>query len=193
MQHLSYSSNLRSIAFQLIIKLNPKHLSMLAFTHLPTGLFAGVSTSIALQLPSEASRMLIAASMVGSLLPDIDHPKSWIGRRILFISLPISALVGHRGITHSLLAILGMAIVGYMGLTYWRLDLGAWAPSVVGLSLGYASHLFGDWASNSGIPLLWPSSKRYRSPVVFCTGGIEERIMAIAMWIGSAYMYLHLV
>lgn len=137
------------------------------------------------------TQMLLFGGLVGSLLPDIDHPRSWIGRRIPMISIPLSALVGHRGITHSLLAILTTAFVGIMGLTRWGMDLGQWAPLVAGLCLGYASHLFGDWASNSGIPLLWPLPKRFRSPVVFCTGGIEERIMAIAMWIGSAYMYLH--
>lgn len=165
---------------------------MLAFTHLATGVFLSCATAIAIYPSAMDAQLLILGGLVGSLLPDIDHPRSWIGRRILFISLPLSALVGHRGITHSLLAILATAVIGYMGVTQSGLNLGRSAPLVAGLCIGYASHLLGDWASNSGIPLLWPISRKFRSPVVFCTGGIEERIMAIAMWIGSAYMYLRL-
>ena len=44
-------------------------------------------------------------AVAGPLSPDIDHPKSWVGRRMKLISIPISKLFGHRGITHSIVAV----------------------------------------------------------------------------------------
>lgn len=64
-------------------------------------------------------------------------------------------LVGHRGIAHSLLAVVAMAFV----LTFY----GGIAGSVVAaLSIGYVVHLAGDFVTNSGIPLLWPIKRQYR-------------------------------
>ncbi|VEB43121.1 Inner membrane protein ydjM [Chromobacterium violaceum] len=63
--------------------------------------------------------LLLAGGLAGSLLPDIDHPKSWLGRRIPFLSRPISYLFGHRGITHSLLAVVGVFYASAACLHDW--------------------------------------------------------------------------
>lgn len=42
------------------------------------------------------------ALLLGAIYPDIDHPKSYLGRRFIFISKPINDVWGHRTITHSL-------------------------------------------------------------------------------------------
>lgn len=161
---------------------------MLAFTHAATGVFA-VSVYAMASRPSPTEiAILLASSLLGSVLPDIDHPKSWLGRRLIIISLPLSALVGHRGVTHSMAALALIFAGGFWGLSQVSLDSNLWALSVVGLCLGYASHLFGDWASNSGIPLLWPRKKRYRSPVTFFTGSLDEKVIAFALWGASAYI-----
>ena len=49
----------------------------------------------------------LGLAVAGSLLPDIDHPKSWAGRRLRPVSTLIAAVFGHRGVTHSLLALAG--------------------------------------------------------------------------------------
>lgn len=54
---------------------------------------------------------MIPAVLLGSLLPDLDHPGSILGRLFRIISLPLSKLCGHRGFTHSLLAFCGLAIL----------------------------------------------------------------------------------
>lgn len=53
--------------------------------------------------------MLLALPLVllASLLPDIDHPGSWVGRRTSPISDLIS-IFSHRGITHSMWAVLAI-------------------------------------------------------------------------------------
>lgn len=99
-----------------------------------------------------AEPQALAAALLGSLLPDIDHPQSWAGRKMRVISVPLSLVVGHRGITHSLLAVAGaIALLAIMG-TGWMA-----APVVI----GYLSHLMADALTPSGVPLLWPSKRRF--------------------------------
>ena len=87
----------------------------------------------------EASIQVFAAAGLGALLPDIDHPGSVVGRRLWFFSIPVSLLFGHRGITHSLIAVVVMsaAIVWQAGAQPW----------VAALAIGYLTHLVGDWLS----------------------------------------------
>lgn len=115
-----------------------------------------------------------ALAIFGSLLPDIDHPKSWLGRKVPFLSVPISALFGHRGITHSLLAISFWLFVmttqpGWMGLP---------------LALGYLSHLLADSLTPAGVPLLWPVKKRFGVSV--CTTGSPAETLVVAVVAGGA-------
>jgi len=66
--------------------------------------------------------------MIGSLLPDIDHPRSMLGRLNIF-----SGLMTHRGFCHTL--------VGCVILSLPFLCIHGAAPYVY---LGTISHLFGD-------------------------------------------------
>jgi inner membrane protein len=119
------------------------------------------------------------AAVAGSLLPDIDHPQSFIGRRLRLISRPLSRIIGHRGLTHSLLALAG---------GFWLLLKSAHLNVHVAqaLALGYLSHLAGDWLTAAGIPLLWPWRKRFVSPVSFTCGGRAEILLDIVLsiWLG---------
>jgi inner membrane protein len=56
---------------------------------------------------------------------------------------------------------------------------------MVAFLLGYLMHLFGDW-NTGGVPLLWPSPRRFKAPWAFQTGGILERAFAISFgaWLG---------
>lgn len=116
----------------------------------------------------------LVAATVASLLPDIDHPKSAFGRVVPFISLPLAAVFGHRGITHSLLA---AAAVGLVGLAY--ADESALATAIV---IGYLSHLLADGLSNSGVPLMWPSKRKFALPLVK-TGGFLEYLLMVSLGI----------
>ena len=163
---------------------------MMAFTHTATGVFIGAAAALLSKASLSSTFLLLLGGLFGSLLPDLDHPKSWLGRRIPFISIPLSALVGHRGVTHSLFAIVATLVGAYAGIAKWG---GASAPLLLGVSIGYASHLLGDWASNSGIPLMWPKKRRYKSPIPFFTGSWEEKVLAYAMWIASFILTYHAI
>lgn len=120
-----------------------------------------------------------AAASVLSLLPDIDHPQSLIGRLFPFISKNILKKYGHRTVTHSLLSILAIMIVVSPALFFS-------VPVYAALSLAFASHIFIDLFNRSGVKLLAPFSQKeyisFRTP--------ELRIM-VSSW--QEYLALFLI
>ncbi|MBE9109293.1 metal-dependent hydrolase [Nodosilinea sp. LEGE 07298] len=124
--------------------------------------------------PIEAVGTMAAA--MGGLLPDIDHPKSALGRRIPFISIPLSYLVGHRGVTHSLMAVVVMLIL--LPLAAFTMDTRI-ALLVAPVCLGYLSHIAGDAMTPSGVPLLWPNRKRYTVNLFKTTSLMESVFVGV--------------
>ena len=51
---------------------------------------------------------IVPSAILTCLLPDIDHPKSFLGQRLKWISKPVARAFGHRGFTHSLFAVFAM-------------------------------------------------------------------------------------
>lgn len=103
---------------------------------------------------------LAIGAAFGALLPDLDAQGSTlkylqVGGLTPFVPLAdlLHRALGHRGLLHSLW---GLGAVCLLALPLLWL---AWPP-FVGLVLGYASHLAGDAATKSGIPLLYPSPRR---------------------------------
>lgn len=93
----------------------------------------------------------IGGAVVGGLLPDIDHPKSYLGNIIAPISAVIMATCGHRTITHSLLF---MAIVGVLASLY-NVSFG------IGIAIGILSHIALDMITpgTNGVAFLYPFKK----------------------------------
>lgn len=141
--------------------------------------------------PFESVLMFVAV-LFGSLLPDIDSPESLLGRRVKFISVPLSYMQGDRallpwsedthsrGITHSIWA-LGACLyflTGQFGIA-------------AAVGFGFVAHLIGDALTPAGVRLFWPLSIKIRSPICFRTGGFIEYVFttalatgAIAVWLG---------
>lgn len=125
---------------------------------------------------------MVAGGLLGSMLPDIDHPKSAFGSRLVPVSTIISGIFGHRGITHSLFATVAITLGGGYFLHNTNVGFLEVGPFMVGISVGYLSHLLGDWMTNSGIPLLWPNRRRFVSPVRMFTGDLKEYVLALLMY-----------
>lgn len=74
-------------------------------THVSAGLLVGALTTEHFQTDLFSTVTVICLSVVSSLLPDICHTGSKIGRKLKLLSLIIRLLFGHRTFTHSLLFI----------------------------------------------------------------------------------------
>lgn len=129
---------------------------------------------------------LVPATLLTCLLPDIDHPKSTLGQRLKWIAQPIARAFGHRGFTHSLLAVLaGVALFQLKVPKQWIIPPDAFQ----GLVLGYLSHIVADMLTPAGVPLLWPCRWRFRLPLLNSQKGNQlERALCLAL-VGYAMFF----
>lgn len=120
-------------------------------------LFPGTFTVTKLVLGSA----FLAGSYIGSVVPDIDHPNSFIGKRFKVISYGVNKMCGHRGFVHSplffliyslLVMFLSVYFSGFAQILYYQFAMGS--------VLGFFSHLLLDCLTVGGIPLLSPFSKK---------------------------------
>jgi inner membrane protein len=106
-----------------------------------------------------ASPVFISATILGSLLPDIDHTKSWIGKSVYPIAKWISRNYGHRTITHSIFFLIGIFLISLFIEKNFRAD---YSISTI-LFFSVLSHFIFDMVTLAGIPLFYPF---YKNPCV---------------------------
>ncbi|ROP62368.1 inner membrane protein [Enterobacter sp. BIGb0383] len=129
---------------------------------------------------------VIPAAVLTCLLPDIDHPKSVLGQRLKWIAVPVARAFGHRGFTHSLLAVFGA-----LALFYLQVPQNAMIPpdALQGMVLGYLSHILADMITPAGVPLLWPCRWRFRLPLLSPRKGNQlERVLCMALFAWAVWM-----
>jgi len=122
--------------------------------HITIGTLTGLGVSFAAHhYQYHLSPVLITVpAIIGSILPDIDHPKSYLGRKLPFLSKPIFHTFGHRTITHSLLFL--CMVTGALMKTDTSVGIGTF--------FGISSHLLADMLTpfSKGIALFYPYRKR---------------------------------
>lgn len=164
-------------------------------THVMGGVLLGLlpvlSTSniLNIEMNKDAATFLIymGSIVVGSMLPDIDHSGSYIGRRLKPLAKLINTTLGHRGATHSpFLILLFSCILHLLNKLIWvNLPLHI---IIVGLFIGMMSHVFLDLLTKEGVPFLYPFSKKKFSLIGITTGGfIESTIFALLVGV-SLYL-----
>ncbi|EPK1603119.1 metal-dependent hydrolase, partial [Klebsiella pneumoniae] len=129
---------------------------------------------------------IVPSAVLTCLLPDIDHPKSFLGQRLSWISKPVARAFGHRGFTHSLLAVFGALTLFYLKVPdSWIVP----ADALQGLVLGYLSHILADMLTPAGVPLLWPCRWRFRLPILAPRKGNQlERALCMALFVYAVWM-----
>lgn len=125
--------------------------------------------------------LFYGGTVLGSLLPDIDHPSSFIGRRSLGISHILNKLLGHRGLSHSLYAVFLISLTSLSPLPQ---------NFSQGLTGGYLAHIIGDYFSKTGVPLFSPFSKRRFKFPLYRTGDMREGLILIASAFLLALLWL---
>ena|SRR3989344_1904925 len=115
--------------------------------------------------------------LAGSL-PDIDHAKSFIGRRLFIFSWLVNLFFGHRRLIHSIM------FASILSLTI-KLSFGSyWVPFYI----GYLSHLFLDILTKQGLYIFYPSS--FRLGGFIKTNGLIEKLFLMVLIVGNVYSIL---
>jgi inner membrane protein len=98
---------------------------------------------------------LFLFTVVSTLLPDIDHPKSILGKMFYPISKALERNYGHRTITHSLLFLVVVSLISF------SIEKHFFETSNYSIALFFAifSHLILDMVTIQGIPLFYPFAK----------------------------------
>lgn len=99
-----------------------------------------------------SSPYYIAATIVFSVLPDIDHTKSIAGKTVYPLALWIDKRFGHRTITHSFVCFLALAII----VSFIESFFNSSKNVTLIFCYAYMSHLIFDMMTISGIPFFYP-------------------------------------
>lgn len=145
---------------------------MLFKTHIAFGFLVGLA---ALKIFNPLNTILFfSLILIGSVLPDIDHPKSKVGKKIKLVGF----LFEHRGFFHSFIF---LALIHLASYAFFRGN-----PFVLPLIIGYTSHLFIDCFNHLGIMPLHPFSK-FRIKGSIKTGTLLETVLFLCFIVFSIF------
>ncbi len=157
---------------------------MMARSHVVVGVAAWVAAAPLLHLPI-IDPVYLGLAVAGSLLPDVDHPKSWVGRRTRPISTTLASALGHRGVTHSAIAVVALSTL------LWQ--AGYRRGGISALSIGYLSHLAADMLTPQGLRLAWPLRGTWGVPLCR-TGSPMEPLIVTGLLCGLTWwLFRHAV
>ena len=147
---------------------------MLGKNHVIFGAGCYVASLPLLEFDVFQAFLFLPLALIGSLAPDLDIGNSRIKRNffIWLITIPLT-LFGHRTWSHSLIT-----LSVFVFLTFWL--EGYYSMGMLAFSIGYASHILGDFMTPRGVPLLYPLKTKFRSPFTFRTGSFIEVFVAMS-------------
>ena len=129
----------------------------------------------------------LIAITIGAVLPDIDEPKSLIGRKLFFLS-SILRLAGlkHRTLSHSIIFALIFILPAFLVPSPWK-------DMLFGLGVGSILHCVGDLFTISGLRyFLFPIQKELHlspKPLRFRTGGAVEQVLIIFLALFNMWIF----
>ena len=161
-------------------------------THIAGGVLTGMAIAHYLLLSNQClpiyAGCLVGATLVGSLIPDLDSEKSIISKSLWLLTILYKLVkkivglfkikgMGHRGLFHSLVVPLILGLIGFFLHRTWE-----WTAYIsIGIISGYLSHLILDMLNPMGISLFFPFFKsKFRllpKCIAMKTGGIAESVI----------------
>ena len=129
--------------------------------HLKTGAIAGilVISSLYRDVSIGLSEIIIYSTGIalGSALPDIDHPGSFLARKLNIFGKLISKIFSHRGFTHSIIFIISLILIKNIGKTFFDYpDSQLFEYGFLGIIVGSSMHIFMDLFVGNGTKLFFP-------------------------------------
>lgn len=155
-------------------------------THINGGILTGLYFSSQMtNVPIMTSAAFIGGSLIGSILPDIDHRSSYIGRKTKGISKTINKLAGHRKLFHAPLMYFLLYSASSGMLINKLLLLG-----IKGVFFGVLSHLILDSFTIGGLPWFYPlSKKKFSLGKIKTNSKLEEILCGILVCINVVMFF----
>ncbi|MBO8174225.1 MAG: metal-dependent hydrolase [Thermococcus sp.] len=137
------------------------------------------------------NELYVGIAAFGALLPDVDHPKSYISMKLPFSNVVSSIILEHtkhRGVTHTIEAGVIISIITGIIISYFfGLSLGM---SVIFLFVGYTSHLFADSLTVSGVR--WSKFSNFKLSWKIKTGTLSEGLILVPTVFSTVVLYFYL-
>ncbi len=167
-------------------------------THLMGGVAILWMLPVGLASSTASAPLALLLAALGSLLPDLDARESKLSSVQVGGIAPLKPVarllnrrLGHRGVLHSLLALLALSLLVGLPLSLFLDPLAG-----LGLALGYLSHLLLDACTRSGVPLLWPERRKLwvlPPRLRLVTGSMAEEIAFLLLaTIGTGFLLTQL-
>lgn len=161
-------------------------------THGIGGLGAGLATASLIGADSLSKSTIIAGAVLGSLIIDIDHTKSFIGRKAPIASHLASAVFKHRGFLHTPLFIVLASVIISAGILFLDGPERSWARLfAAGFIPGMLSHIILDTFNKGGISWLWPITKKRYRLLTIKTDSITESMFTLCLGCIVGYFFMH--
>ena len=179
-------------------------------THVAIGI--ATALTISLKQPIESQLFVVISSAIGSLVPDLDHPKGKLNQRLLLINnnlyralfylslggifmylyflkeMKLFLLLGITALFIGISSHRGFthSIIGFLAFAsiarICTLDYGL-SSVYSGFTIGYLSHLIADFFNPKGIKLFYPLNVNVSSPITISTNSKTEKIMFLLLGI----------
>lgn len=128
---------------------------------------------------------------LGSLLPDLDTKKSYMGKKCPYLSKFISKRCKHRGFTHSLLFLILLntllKFIIYVGENNIILICASY-----GIFIGYISHIVLDLFTYEGVDLFFPLGFNIKLSRIKTSSKIEKHIYRVIKFISINFILYYL-
>lgn len=159
---------------------------MIWITHILGGVLSYI-LSYKLGLIPQSDSTLLTLFVFGSLLPDIDHPRSFISNSFLpfkIASYGVSTF-GHRTIMHSFLGI-GIWYVVF-NMLFPLVGIQLTQLQILSILIGYVSHLILDSLTLSGVDWSYPLHILHPRFIIRTGGVLEIGFMGLLL-LAIAYL-----
>lgn len=184
-------------------------------THVVIGVAAALTISSGQPLENQLGMVLTA--MISSLIPDLDHPKSKLNQKILFINnnlyrklfyISLGSLFVYLYFLQEMKLFLLFGIISFLigisnhrGFTHSILGFLA-SSSIVALGtldyglihiyygfiLGYILHIIADFFTSKGVKLFYPLDNSISFPIKIKTNGKFEKILFVVLSVYSIFL-----
>lgn len=186
-------------------------------THMAIGVTVGLILSAG--QPVENQIVLVVSAALGSLVPDLDHPKAKLNQKLLIFKNKFYSSLFYLALTagfiflsyfsgnfvFKLLAIITFligtsthrgfthSIIGFL-LFSWMVKFVAIEYQLnsiyLGFTTGYLLHLVADFFTLKGIKLFFPLDENISSPIILKPNTILEELIFICLSIYSLFLLI---